>query len=120
MLAAIEFLYFKMVVKNGTSEPEKRIYYNKNKFDSFLLLTNIINIASRIITTKIYLLLRVALLFDPFLSLTLPQLIEENRVFNKKTKFAIKFVVYLVLLLNMYVLLRSNGSGVMPYKLADF
>ena len=121
LLVIIELLFFKMLVKNNNLKSDKNIYYySQNKYDSLLLISNFFNITSRLLTTKIYLLLRVALLFDPFLSILLPKLIEENCVFDKKATFVIKFIVCIVLLLNMYILLRSDGSGVMHYKLASF
>lgn len=90
---------------------------NRKQPDIFLLCLLVLNsyeIVFQILAMKMVILIRVEMLFSIFLPLLIPLLLKKM----KNHRRALTGLFYLVMLVYMIQLMRTDGSGVVPYSTA--
>lgn len=107
VLCAIEII----ALFSYQKQENKEVRVNQEEF--YFALINMINIVVQILVFKVSLLLRVAMLFDIVIFVLLPSII--TKYF--RNKLLINGILYICMGVFMTILLRSDGSGVMPYRL---
>lgn len=84
----------------------------KERMEQAFIIINLFGILINILVVKLYLFIRIAMMFEIFFVIYVPYYL--NKYFKKK--YMINSLIYLCLILYMYICLKNDGSNIASYK----